>query len=702
MDDLKQYIAPFLICILIWLGFQFYMQQKYPPSPPASAPSAEQATPTAERSAPGSEQTAPAVGTASPSAAAAPAAITAAPAAQSWRLLIPQSSPAEVALGERRSPRLQTADLIGSSEEKAKLAYKAQINIDSSSAAVRSVLLSEYKLNIRDKQYGYPLLSPALTAANQEKLSFMLGRMKLANRPEEFDLSTACWQESQPKTTDQNHLQSVQFTASVVDSDDRPVLEIIKTYRYQPDNYELEFSLRFVNKASTSVQIDSLELLGPLGLLREDPRGDRRGAITAYQTPKNQLEFVDVQLTKIESDPGNGIMEKTAPSVLWYGVANKYFAAAVQPVTPDNVKTPDFLLDNRIVAKALRIAPHQEESIYTQTTLAIESILTMDHPLAPGQAGLCTFKAYLGPIDNDIFDQPQFAQLDYQRLRYQPSCAICSFQWLTAFLFKLLKGVHAVVPNYGIAIIILVLLVRLILHPITKKSQVNMQKMQKLGPRAEEIRQKYAGNKEEINKRTMALYKEQGMAGNMLLGCLPMVLQMPIWIALYTAVDSNIALRHQGLFPAAWLWLTDLSAPDRLIPFSLFGITQPFNIPLLGGVDAFNLLPILLCIAMFLQSKYTTSATVTAATNPQAASQQKMMLYMLPAMMLVFFYSAPSGLNLYIMASTFGGLIEQYFIRKHLRREEALAAQSTVAPTSKIISRLGPKKKKPKPPFKHL
>jgi len=689
MDDIKQLIAPILLCVLIWIGYQFYLQQKYPPQPPTTAPTAQETAP------------APAPAAAASDTAVTPV-VSAAPAGNLWRLLIPQQPAIEVSLGDRRRPKLQTADLPGSPQEKEKLAYKAQINIDSASAAVRSVLLSEYRLNIYDKEYGYPLLLPAHTAADQEKLSFMLGRLKLTNRPEEFDLSTGCWQESQPKKTDENRLQSVQFIATIVDNEDKPVLDIIKTYQYQPDNYELEYSLRFVNRTSNTVQIESLELLGPLGLLREDPRGDRRGAIAAYLTPKGQLEFASEQLTKIEPDPGKGILEKAAPSVLWYGVANKYFAAAVRPNAPDDAKTADYLIDKRVVAKALRVAPHQDEAVYTQTTLAIQSTLTMDRPLAPGQAGLCTFNAYLGPIDNDIFDQPQYAKLDYQQLRYQPSCAVCSFQWLTAFLFKLLKGIHAVMPNYGIAIIILVLFVRLILHPITKKSQVNMQKMQKLGPKAEEIRKKYAGNKEEINKKTMALYKEQGMAGNMLLGCLPMVLQMPIWIALYTAVDSNIALRHQGLFPVAWHWLTDLSAPDRLIPFSLFGMTQPITIPLLGGVDAFNLLPILLCIAMFLQSKYTTQASVTAATNPQAASQQKMMLYMLPAMMLVFFYSAPSGLNLYIMASTFGGLIEQYFIRKHLRREEALAALSTVAPTSKIIGRLGPRKKKPKPPFKHM
>ena len=192
----------------------------------------------------------------------------------------------------------------------------------------------------------------------------------------------------------------------------------------------------------------------------------------------------------------------------------------------------------------------------------------------------------------------------------------------------------------------------------------------------------------------MELYKENGMAGGAIMGCLPMLLQMPIWIALYTAVDTNVALRHQGLFPVGWI--TDLSAPDRLIPF---GLTEPWTLPMVGGIDAFNLLPILLCIAMFLQQKLSPQASMAAA-NPQQKSQQKMMYLMMPVMMLVFLYTAPSGLNLYIMASTFAGVIEQHVIRKHIREQEAAGAVTAVATTRKISGRMETKKRKPRPPQK--
>ena len=122
------------------------------------------------------------------------------------------------------------------------------------------------------------------------------------------------------------------------------------------------------------------------------------------------------------------------------------------------------------------------------------------------------------------------------------------------------------------------------------------------------------------------------------------------------------------------------------------------NIPLIGSFigSSFNLLPILLGVAMFAQQKLTPMSA--PPTNPQAAQQQKMMLWMMPIMMLLFLYRAPSGLNLYIMASTAGGVVEQYVIRKHIKERQALEEAGLVPTTSKLGGKL--KKKKPKPPIK--
>jgi YidC/Oxa1 family membrane protein insertase len=241
--------------------------------------------------------------------------------------------------------------------------------------------------------------------------------------------------------------------------------------------------------------------------------------------------------------------------------------------------------------------------------------------------------------------------------------------------------------NYGVVIIILVFLVRLVLHPITKKSQVSMSKMQKLGPKVEEIKKKYANNKTEMNKQMMALYRGQGASP--IMGFLPMMLQMPIWIALWSAVYASIDLRGARFLP---FWMTDLSMPDALVSF------QTITVPLLGWkIQSLNLLPLLMGVAFYLQQKLM-PAQAGASANPQAAQQQKMMMIMMPLLFPVMLYNGPSGVNLYIMASTFAGVIEQYVIRNHIRQKDEAESEGLVATTSKTGGKV--KKKKPKPFFR--
>jgi YidC/Oxa1 family membrane protein insertase len=213
-----------------------------------------------------------------------------------------------------------------------------------------------------------------------------------------------------------------------------------------------------------------------------------------------------------------------------------------------------------------------------------------------------------------------------------------------------------------------------------------MSKMSGMAPKVEELKKKYANNKAELNKHMMALYKEQGASPVM--GMLPMLVQMPVWIALYSAINASLSLRGAPF----WLWITDLSAPDALFRFSTI------TIPLVKwNISSFNLLPILMGIAFYLQQKLMPKSAA-ASTNPQLQQQQKMMMIMMPIMFPLMLYSRPSGLNLYIMASTFAGVFEQYVIRKHIREKEEAESQGLVAVTSKTGGKT--KKKKPKPFFR--
>ncbi len=672
-DQFKSFIGAFLLCMAIMFGYQYFVGKKQAPqTQPQETVNQSQAPMTVAPPAPAENTMS--VEPPQPQFSA------------KWSVLpvYPKPDAEPVVLGQLDPES----------------GYKARIVIDPVSTGLKEVLLSEYKYKVNDDHTGYPLISQAKDEQMVVYSSLMLGMIHFSDQASPCSLSFNVWEPSEVEVDDAGR-ESVRFTATVVNAEQQPVLKIHKIYRYEANNYELSMDLEMENLSEQAVGIRSIDLYGPIGLVREDPRNDRRILTAAYHPEGNGgYEVSRTAITKIydSKNPLKVITTETDNKpVEWFGVSNKFFGAVVRPVY-DADGGVNFFQDNRVRSRIL----NHSDTLTPDNTILTQTNISDQRVIQPKGSSSYRLALYLGAVDTDIFDAKDsiYAQLGYDALMYRPSCAICTFNWLNLAVLQILKWIYAVVHNYGIAIIFLVLLVRFLLHPITKKSQVNMQKMSKLGPKMEEVKKKYANNPQELQRQTMALYKEQGWTP--ILGCLPMFLQMPIWIALYTAVDSNIAMRHKGLFPAGFFWLNDLSAPDRLIPFSLFGLNQPFDLFIIKGIDAFNILPILLCIAMFLQSKYSmqTQSKAMASTNPQMEQQQKMMLYMMPAMMLIFFYTAPSGLNLYIMASTFGGLIEQHYIRKHLKELEAAENEGKVTATAKLSSRLAPKQKKPKPPIK--
>jgi len=225
-----------------------------------------------------------------------------------------------------------------------------------------------------------------------------------------------------------------------------------------------------------------------------------------------------------------------------------------------------------------------------------------------------------------------------------------------------------------------------LLHPLTKKGQVMMSKMKKLGPMMKEMEKKYGDDKEALNRERVKLYKKQGATP--LLGCLPMMLQMPVLIALWSGINASIDLRHAAFLP---VWIIDLAAPDRLFTWSR-------ALPLIG--TDFNLLPLLLAAAMYWQMKLSPQTTQPGA-SPEQEKQQKMMALMMPIMMPIMFYHMASGLTLYFLASTFFGAVEQQVIRRHIEAKEALAAamETTVALPGK--GPRGSRPKKPKGPIRY-
>ena len=210
-------------------------------------------------------------------------------------------------------------------------------------------------------------------------------------------------------------------------------------------------------------------------------------------------------------------------------------------------------------------------------------------------------------------------------------------QALVDFVVHILNAIYGVVGNYGVAIIIVTVLMRIIIFPLTLKQEKSMKKMRDLQPEIEKIKEKYKDSPQEYQQKTAELYRESGV--NPLGGCLPLLIQMPVFVALYWAFSGNAIPAD-----AKFLWFT-LKQPDRLFMIGNF---------------AFNLLPILNVGVTYIQQKIMTSAT----SGQESSQQMQTMLYMMPLMMLFIFYKMPSGVTLYYLVSGALSLVQQYFILK--------------------------------------
>ncbi len=220
------------------------------------------------------------------------------------------------------------------------------------------------------------------------------------------------------------------------------------------------------------------------------------------------------------------------------------------------------------------------------------------------------------------------------------------FGVISKFLITVLKMFYFLFHNWGVAIILLSVFLNIILFPLTAKSFKSMQKMQELHPQMEKLKTLHKNDPQKLNKEIMELYKKYNI--NPLSGCLPILLQMPIFIALYQALMKSIELRN-----ASFLWIRDLSSPEA--------IPLPVSFPIIG--NSINILPLVMVGAMVMQQKMSTKS-MGAAVSDEQKQQQKMMLIIMPIMFGFIFYGMPSGLVLYWVVNTVLTIVEQAAVLK--------------------------------------
>lgn len=255
-------------------------------------------------------------------------------------------------------------------------------------------------------------------------------------------------------------------------------------------------------------------------------------------------------------------------------------------------------------------------------------IVSPEFKVMPGQTSRHKFHIYLGPQELNIIKSinPEWAGI----MHYG------TFDLVAQVLLQILNAIYQVTHNWGWTVILLSILIYFVLFPLTLKQMRSMKAMQALQPLMEELRIKHKDNPQKLNKELMELYREHKV--NPLGGCLPFILQIPIFFALYRVLINSVVLKG-----AHFLWIKDLSAPDKL---ALFG-------------KEINILPIIMAGLMFLQQKMTVSGA-----GQKAAEQQRMMTFIFPVFFAFIFYSMPAGLVLYWLVNSFLMFLNQVLIQR--------------------------------------
>lgn len=369
----------------------------------------------------------------------------------------------------------------------------------------------------------------------------------------------------------------------------------------------------------------------------------------------------------------------------WIGFTDRYFAVLIHPVfDPGNVRSADEKLLKGIARIDRYVLDPYREAIDTMQVMGLRGEQV---ELAPGETHIRVTGVYAGMRNKPIMNsEPVVAALNMPEMvvsNLGGICAPCTFQWLAHILIDVLRTFHMMVGDWGIAIILLVFLVRACLHPVTRWSQIRVQKfsvqMQAMAPKQKAIKEKYKDDTKRQQQEMAKLWKEEGISPAGMLGCLPMFLQSPVWIALYATLFFATELRHEpafyGVFQqmGGWQFMSDLAAPDRAIPLPF-----SFSFPLWGTMDAINILPLLLGVVFFLHQKYLTPPTQGTLT-PEQESQQRLMKIMMVVMFPLMMYAAPSGLALYFITNSTVGILENKWIRAHMKKHGMLEVENIKA-----------------------
>ncbi|HIO61139.1 MAG TPA: membrane protein insertase YidC [Deltaproteobacteria bacterium] len=378
-------------------------------------------------------------------------------------------------------------------------------------------------------------------------------------------------------------------------------LQLIKIFEATPASYILNYRVQLINRSD---EVRALEVLYFFG---EQRLSDSNGGMQQI-SHEGPVFFFDESLQTESTD--NIENELPVTQMKWLGVEDQYFISAAVPMT--TVRNGFFRAGTYLSEPQRNVQSERKLSPYFGVALPPTN-------LQPNLLVESEFKMYYGPKE------------DEELMKFGHNLVVShdmTLEVLAGPLLDLLRMIYGYVGNYGVAIIILTIIVRLVLFPLTYKGMKSMKRMQQLSPRMKKLQAKYKNNKEKLNKEMMGLYRKNRV--NPLGGCLPMLLQLPVFFALYSSLSSAVELRHAPFI----LWISDLSQPDGL------GIT-----------------PLLMGASMYFQQKLTPQTAMMDST-------QAKVMQMLPFIFTIFTFTFPSGLTLYWVTSNILSIAQQQIINR--------------------------------------
>ncbi|MDR0290160.1 MAG: membrane protein insertase YidC [Treponema sp.] len=433
---------------------------------------------------------------------------------------------------------------------------------------------------------------------------------------------------------------------------------LTKRYDFKPDDYMFELTISLDGGFS----VPGFNFGGSAYTLSFGPQiGPRFVKLDNYYDYRRYVIYLNGKLRDQKVNDSNPIVIGSSPK--WAAISGKYFACIAVPL---------------LAQYDLNFSERPEPGIPSASRMNI-----IRPPLNISRA-TDAYRFYLGPKSQETLDlyntgNNSFGLTDMQFVEVSNTRGIWGIlspleKVLKWFLFLFYK----MVPNYGVAIILLTLLVKILLFPLTKKGSEATLRMQGVAPKIKELQEKYKDNRQKLNVEMAELYKKEGY--NPLAGCPPLLLQLPIFMAMYSLFNNHFDLRGAMFIPG---WIPDLSMPE-----SIWDFPSGVRLPLLGWT-ALRLLPFLYVGSQLLYGK------VTQTPDQQINPQMKMMLYVMPIVFFFVLYNMPSGLLVYWIFSNVLTMAQQMAINKYLapKRAAQAAAAAAAAAASKASS---PKKKKQK------